>query len=84
MAYSLYKQDGEIIYGVKDFIVDTPADIATLPTDLDKIKVGSQAFVISSSERFMLNSQGAWIKVNLEMSNEDASNAANGGTLTIF
>ena len=87
MSYNLYRQDGDVLYGVKDFIVDTPADLADLPTDTKKVKVGSQAFVISTSERFMLNSKGIWVKVNLETSSPgggDSSDPDNGGTLTIF
>lgn len=86
MAHNLYRQDGEVLYGVKDYIVDNISDIMDLPTDLNKIKVGSQAFVIQTSERYMLNSQGIWVKVNLETGTGGGGTqtADNAGSLTVF
>ena len=85
MAHNLYRQDGEVLYGVKDYIVDNISDLADLPTNLDKIKVGSQAFVIQTSERYMLNSQGIWVKVNLETGSGGGSQTVdNAGSLTVF
>lgn len=57
---NLYKQDGEAVYGLKEYIVDTPDDIAQLPTNIPKIKVGSTALVISTGELYMLDSAGVW------------------------
>lgn len=46
--------------GVKEYILDTPDDIINLPkTDT----MGSSAFVISTSEVYMLNSLGEWVKL---------------------
>lgn len=52
---------GDIIsYGHNEYIVDSPKDIAELPiTD----RQGSSAFVISTGERYILNSNKEWKKV---------------------
>ena len=46
--------------GVKEYILDTPDDIVNLPKD---DTMGSNAFVISTSEVYMLNSLGEWVKL---------------------
>lgn len=87
MAHSLYRQDGDILYGIKDYVVDSVSDLDSLPTDLNKIKAGSQAFVIQTSERYMLNSKGVWVKVNLETGTGgggSSQTADNAGSLTVF
>ena len=87
MSHSLYRQDGDILYGVKDYIVDTETDIYSLPTDLKKIKAGSQAFVIATSEKYMLNNQGIWVKVKLSAAPGEGGgtvSADNAGELTVF
>ena len=50
-------------YGVKHFTLDTTADLATI--DKTNLVMGSTAFVISSSEKYMLNSSKQWIKINV-------------------
>ena len=58
---TLYRQDGEILYGVKDYVLDTEEDVKKLPKDKD-IRVGSSAFVITTGNRYFLNSSREWIK----------------------
>lgn len=53
---------GTTAYGIQHFICDTPDDIPNLST---AVAQGSTAFVISTSEKYMLNSQGQWIKIIL-------------------
>lgn len=60
---------------VRDFTLDTPDDIDLLPTqttlgkstkytvDNQVCATGSSAFVISTSQLFMLNSEGIWCEV---------------------
>lgn len=43
---------------VKEYIVDTEAEIAELPTD--KFYMGSTAIVIETSAVYMLNGSGEW------------------------
>ena len=59
---SLISENGVEKYGICHFVVDTPADMATMPTD---VEMGSTCFVIQTSENYMLNSQKIWIKVTL-------------------
>lgn len=58
---NLYKQDGDTLYGIKEFIIDSAEDIANLPTNIPKIRVGSTALVISSGDLYILNSAGKWV-----------------------
>lgn len=60
---------------LREFTLDSPEDIELLPTqtrkgknpnttvDNDYCSTGSKAFVISTSQRFMLNSNGIWCEV---------------------
>lgn len=58
--YSLIEQMGQEQYDLKDFVCDTPEDIQYLPTDCT---MGSTAFIISTSEVYMINSRKEWVKV---------------------
>jgi len=51
---------GHVGYGIKEFMCDTAADVQNLPVD---IPAGSTAFVIATSEAYVINSQGSWIKI---------------------
>lgn len=51
---------GTTAYGIQRFICDTPDDVPNLSTTVAQ---GSTAFIISTSERYMLNGQGQWIKI---------------------
>lgn len=68
--FSIHSNRGQIAYGHKEFIVDFTSDVSSLPTDC---AVGSTAFVIETSQYYMLNNQKMWIKVNL------ASGSGTGG-----
>jgi len=58
--YRLVENKGEEQYNLKDFVCDTAEDIEYLPTDC---LMGSTAFVIATSEAYMLNSTGKWVKI---------------------
>lgn len=52
---------GDIIsYGHNRYIIDSPEDIVKLPVD---DRQGSSAFIISTGERYILNSNKEWKKV---------------------
>lgn len=66
--FSLFSNSGKRAYFTHEYIVDTPSDIAQLPTDINP---GSKAFVISNSTYYMMNHQRQWIKINI--GNESSS-----------
>lgn len=49
---SVVSNKGVIAYGYKEFILDTPEDLVNLKSDYTP---GSIAFVISTSDKYMLN-----------------------------
>lgn len=55
---STVNQNGVSIYGVKEFVVDTPNDISLLDTTC---KAGSTATVLSTSDVYKLNHNQQWI-----------------------
>ena len=59
---SLYRQDGETLYGIKEFILDSEDDIKNLPTH-NKVHVGSTALVIPTGALYMLNGSHKWVEV---------------------
>ena len=61
--YSLYKQDGETLYGIKEFMCDSVEDIANLPTN---IRPGSSALVIPTMDIYVLNSEKDWVLFGFE------------------
>ena len=59
---TLYKQDGEILYGIKEFVLDSEDDLKDLYTH-KKVHVGSTAFVIPTGALYILNGSHKWIEV---------------------
>jgi hypothetical protein len=59
---NLYKQDGEILYGIKEFLLDSEDDVKDLPTK--KIHVGSMAMVIPTGAIYILNGFSEWVKIS--------------------
>lgn len=57
----LFSHEGDISYNIKEWVCDTPEDLANLPSD--PAAMGSTAFIISTSELYMLNSEGKWVKI---------------------
>ena len=58
---NLYKQDGEILYGIKEFLLDSEDDVKDLPTK--KIHVGSMAMVIPTGSIYVLNGLSEWVEM---------------------
>ena len=54
------KTSGRITYGLKEYVVDSPTDIDSLPKD---DAMGSTAFVIETGDVYMLNGYGEWVKI---------------------
>ena len=53
-------QNGQVAYDVYEYIVDTYEDIETIPA---RAGAGSTALVIESSEVYIKNTSGEWIKL---------------------
>lgn len=69
MAFSLIGQNGKTAYGVKNYILDTVADLNNLPIS---DAPGSTAFVIEESKTYMLGNNEKWIAIS--------SSSADGGS----
>ena len=61
MAFRISSQSGKKTYNLKELVVDTFSDIATI--NVNNLAIGSTAFVIDTSEYYMLNSKREWIKI---------------------
>ena len=57
---SKIKQNGTVVYGVIEFVCDTPEDLSNLPKDA---AMGSTVFVISTAKTYMKNSSGEWKEI---------------------
>lgn len=58
---SMYKQNDNVSAYVSEFVCDTTADIADLPTDKKKVYPGSTALVAETSEVYILNASYQWV-----------------------
>lgn len=67
---NLYKQDGETLYGIKEFIVDSLEDIKELPKNG---RVGSIALIISTGQVYIFNGEKKWTPIG-NSSSEDSDN----------
>ena len=57
--YAVTAHDGDVQYGVNEYVCDTVDDLAYLP----RCNMGSTAVVIATAEVYMKNSQGEWVKL---------------------
>lgn len=55
--FSYINQSGQVQYNIVELVIDTAADILTLPTN---VAPGSTCFVIEESTAYMLNNQHEW------------------------
>lgn len=58
---NLYKQDGEILYGIKEYLLDSSDDLVDLPRD---VRTGSTALVISTGAKYVLDGNKNWVIIN--------------------
>lgn len=54
------KFNGDITYDIQELVCDTPDDMASIPPH---IGWGSTCIVISTSEVYIKNSKGEWVKI---------------------
>ena len=64
---SRISQNGQTQYGIYNYVLDSESDVKSLPK-LNEVKAGSSAFVIETSQYYMLDHAGNWRKVNLAAS----------------
>lgn len=57
--YKITSNDGDIAYGIKQFVCDDIEDLKDLPS----CAMGSTAFVISIAEIYMVNGKKEWVKL---------------------
>ena len=57
--YKITSNDGDVAYGIKEFVCDTLDDLNTLPP----CQMGSAAIVIATAAVYMKNSKGEWVKL---------------------
>lgn len=55
----IYADHNGLAYGIKKYVIDDEAGVEKLPTDA---YVGSSCLVISTSNIYIINSKGKWIK----------------------
>ena len=58
---SIYKQNDKISAYVTEFICDTTADVANLPTEKNKVYPGSAALVASTGDIYILSTSRKWV-----------------------
>ena len=73
MGFSIFSNSGKKAYGIKNFIVDTPADIDKLSKNYTP---GCMAFVISNSTYYMLNHQQEWKKIKIPVNGSGGSSGS--------
>lgn len=77
MPKTIISNSGHTAYGLKDFLLDTEADVVNLP--ISGVVPGSKAFVIETSQYYMFNHLSQWVKVAI-----NGTGGGGGGTSYIF
>lgn len=57
--YKITSNDGDISYGIKEFVCDSVDDLSILPS----CQMGSIAIIIATAEVYMKNSKDEWVKL---------------------
>ena len=63
MSYTRIKQQDHNNSYYTEFVIDTVADVQTLPTDERSCSAGSVAICIENSEVYMLTSKREWVMI---------------------
>jgi hypothetical protein len=59
MANNTISTNGQVQYGISEFVVDSPEDIQKLPL----CGMGSSVICLSNGNVYMKNSSGEWIEL---------------------
>ena len=59
MANNILTQNGETTYGVNEYVIDSPEDLAKLP----HCAMGSAAICLSNGTVYMKDSKGQWKEI---------------------
>ena len=60
---NIISQNGDIGYNITELVLDTPEDLKTLKDKTWNMAPGSSAFIISTSDVYMLNGSREWVKI---------------------
>ena len=60
---NIISQNGDIGYNITELVLDTPEDLKILNDKIWNVAPGSSAFIISTSEVYMLNGSREWVKI---------------------
>lgn len=60
---SILKQSDNVSPYIVEYVVDTEADVALLPTDGRSAWPGSTAIVTENASVYILNNQNIWVKL---------------------
>ena len=61
MGYAITQQDTNIAYNVKKFIIDTEADLISIPRN--NLAPGSEVLCLKPVKGYVLNTQKIWEEV---------------------
>lgn len=61
--FRIIKQNDDVQKNIKEFVADTEADVADLPTSSNEVDPGSTCIVVATSNVYMLNNQKEWVKL---------------------
>ena len=61
--YSIIANGNKLAYGIKRYLVKTEEDIKTIPLGPD-VAIGSRVLVSSTGERYILDTDREWVKLN--------------------
>lgn len=59
MAHNTMATNGQIQYGITEFVIDSPEDLEKLPRCL----MGSSALCLSNGNVYMKDSTGKWVEI---------------------
>ena len=82
MSYRIQSQAGKTTYNIKELLIDTYSDIASI--NVKTLAPGSTVFVIDKSEHYMLNNKFEWVKVSIGGGNNVLSGAVSGEVELIY
>ena len=71
MAYSITEQSGVVTYGLVKYVVNSTADVASVPTDAAS---GSEIIVIGTGDKYMLSVKSSGVKSWVLIGSENNNN----------
>jgi hypothetical protein len=80
--YTILSNSGRRVYGIKQYIVETLADIDSIPL-LNTVAPGSTVLVVTSKQKYILTRERIWVPIKADNDSDIDEVVYEGGNIEV-